>query len=62
MKSVSTKVFRNQDKAYLYFRENLIARGINQFIKTVKYKLQLLYVVKRCDSLGGIFGSFVVVL
>lgn len=56
------QVFKSQAKANHYFGENLIARGVNQFFKTVKYKLQLLYVVKRCGSLGGIFVSFLVVL
>lgn len=62
MKSVLTRAFKSQAKANHYLGENLIARGVNYFIKTVKYKLQLLYVVKRCDNLGGIFVSFLVVL
>lgn len=39
--------FQSKANANQYFEENLIARGVNYFIKTVKYELQLVYVVKR---------------
>ena len=54
--------FQSKANANQYFEENVIARGVNYFIKTVKYELQLVYVVKRVQSLGGIFVSFLIVL